>query len=35
MIERNRRNADLDLAGAGRRRGRHVGKLELAIGDEF
>ena len=34
VIERDRLDADLHLAVAGRRRGRHVGKFELAVGDE-
>ena len=34
MVERDRGNADLHLAVAGRRRRGHVGKFELAIGDE-
>jgi hypothetical protein len=34
VIERDRLDADLPLAVAGRRRGRHVGKFKLAIGDK-
>ena len=35
VIERDRLDADLHLAVAGRRRGGHVGKFELAVGDEL
>src|SRR5664279_2509858 len=34
VVDRDRLDADLHLAFAGRRRGGHVGKFELAIGDE-
>ena len=34
VIERHRLDAHLHLAGRGRRRRRHVGKLELAVGDQ-
>ena len=34
VIERHRLDADLHLAGAGRRRRRELGEFELAVGDE-